>query len=125
MNIFQNYLEPENVPPDDDHEEYQEDNSIDTKIKNENHRKLLLANEKEENNLIEKKMINAVLGEIQHSIHTNFVDLPRRESPTIAARMGVPEKERDLEKMLQEKIKISLIAVKSTVAKLLDDGIYE
>ncbi len=127
MSLFQNLLDPETDESRDESEETQDplNHSIDKKIKNEKHRELVLKNEETENNLIQKKMINAVIGELSHSIQTNFVDFARRESPTIAAILEVPEKERDLEIILQKKIKASLAAVKSTTTKLLDSGIYE
>ena len=132
-NIFQHLIDtPETITVDDSLDESSEqetndllENTIDKKIKKEKHRELVLKNEETENNLIPKKMINAVMGELFQSIQTNFVDFARRESPTIAAIMGVPEKERDLENYLKDKIKTSLAAVKSTSIKLLDDGIYE
>jgi len=53
------------------------------------------------------------------------VDLPRRDSAEIAALLGCPEKERDLENILQKKIKTSIAAIKARAIKLLDDGTYE
>ena len=128
MNIFQNILDEQlNNSPDSEREtESQEEyQHIDDKIKNEKHRELVIKNEQSENNLIPKKMIQAIIGDISHSIQTNFIDLPKRESHTIAARLGIPEKERELEKLFQEKIKMSVTTVKRNIEKLLDDGIYE
>ena len=111
--------------PDTQEGDFDLDNSIDKKIKDETHRKLLLTNEQTENNLIPKKMIQAVIGDLSYSIQSNLVDLPRRDSAEIAAILGVPEKERDLENILQKKIKTSIAAIKARAIKLLDDGTYE
>ncbi len=75
-------------------------------------------------NLVEKKLVQAVIEEIGHNIQTSFVDLPRRESPTIAALLGLPERERDIEKYLGEKIQAAIRGVIATITRLADDGTF-
>ena len=127
MNPFKEILNetPDNNDSPDTQEQDPLDRSIDRKIKDETHRQKLLTNEQTENNLIPKKMIQAVIGDLSYSIQSNLVDLPRRDSAEIAAILGVPEKERDLENILQKKIKTSIAAIKARAMKLLDDGTYE
>ena len=129
MNIFQNLIDtPENVELPSDTSDTEEDERILTLSDQETAekiRKLQIANEKELNNLVIRKMAQAMIEDIGHSIQTNFVDFARRESPNIAALLEAPEKERDIEKMLSEKIQISIEAVKSECEKLASDRMFE
>ena len=75
-------------------------------------------------NLVEKKLVQAVIEEIGHNIQTSFVDLPRRESPTIAALIGLPERERDIEKYLGEKIQAAIRGVIATIDRLAGDETF-
>jgi hypothetical protein len=88
-------------------------------------RKLKIGNEKEINTLVLRTLTRAILEEIGHSIQTNFINLPRRESATIAAMVGVPEKERIIEKYLSEKIQDAVISLQSQIAEKVADGTFE
>ena len=118
----------ENKSQDDNKEEYHYElkpqTLTDKKIV-EDIRKLQINNEKELNNLVERKMAQAMIEEVGHSIQTNFVDFARRESPVIAALLEIPHLERDLEKILSNKIKVSIESVKGTCVKMADDGVFE
>ena len=103
-------------------EEYQH---IDDRKKEEQIRQLKISNEKELNALIERKMIQAIIEEVGHGIQTSFVDFSRRESPLIAALLGVPEKEMQLSEILSEKIKVSIDSVVSITEKYSKDEFYE
>ncbi len=127
MNIFQNLLDEqktETIPPDDfqGNGEYisRTERKTDEEI-----RKLKIGNEKELNNLIERKMAQAMIEEMGHSIQTTLVDFARRESPVIAALLGIPHLERDLEKLLSDKIHIAIESVKGTCVKLASDRLFE
>ena len=84
-----------------------------------------IGNEKEINTLVLRSLARAILEEIGHSIQTNFINLPRRESATIAAMVGVPEKERIIEKYLSEKIQDAVISIQNQVAEKVADGTFE
>lgn len=85
-------------------------------------RRLKILNEKEINILVLRTQARAILLEIGHDIQINFIDLPRRESATIAAMIGVPEKERIIEKYLSEKIQDAITNMQTQVAKKVADG---
>ncbi len=87
-------------------------------------RKLKIGNEKEMNILVLRTQARAILEVIGHGIQTNFVDLPRRESATMAAMVGVPDKERILEKYLSEKIQDAIKSTLSQVAEKVADGAF-
>ncbi len=88
-------------------------------------RKIKIGNEKEMNTLVLRTRVRAVLEVVGHSIQTNFVDLPRRESATMAAMAGVPDKERILEKYLSEKIQEAVASLKAQIAEKVADGFFE
>jgi hypothetical protein len=90
-----------------------------------NIKKITIQNEITLGNLIDREIIRAILEKMGHSIQTNFVDLPRRESPLIVALLGVPEKEMQLSKILSEKIKISIQSFKSEIISLLESDHFE
>ena len=127
MNIFQNYLEPENVNPDDPDKQRDlfEYRTLDDKKTISQTKKIDIENEKALNNLIERKMIQAIIEEVGHSIHMNLVDFGRRESSYIAAKMGVPEKEMELSKLLSEKIEVCIENVIEVTSQFAKDEIYE
>ena len=134
MNIFQNILDEQlNNSPDGERDseregekrESQEYQHIDDRKKEEQIRQLKIGNEKELNALIERKMIQAIIEEVGHGIQTSFVDFSRRESPLIAALLGVPEKEMQLSEILSEKIKVSIDSVVSITEKYSKDEFYE
>ena len=127
MNIFQNYLEPENVNPDDPDKQIDlyEYRTLDDKKTISQTKKIDIENEKALNNLIERKMIQAIIEEVGHSIQVSFVDFARRESSYIAAKMGVPEKEMELSKMLSEKIEVCIENVIEVTNQFAKDEFYE
>ncbi len=88
-------------------------------------RKIKIGNEKEINNLVLRTLTRAILEAVGHSIQTNFIDLPRRESATIAAMVGVPEKERIIEKYLSEKIQDAVMSLKTQISEKVIDGSFE
>ncbi len=88
-------------------------------------RKLKIGNEKEINTLVLRTLTRAILEAVGHGIQTNFVNLPRRESATIAAMVGVPEKERIIEKYLSEKIQDAIMSMQAQVAEKVADGTFE
>ncbi len=88
-------------------------------------RKLKIGNEKEINTLVLRTKVRAILEVIGHSIQTNLVDLPRRESGTIAAMAGVPDKERIIEKYLSEKIQEAVASLKAQIADKVADKTFE
>ena len=123
-----------NNSPDDEREElesyeelpeYKNPRTLEDKLKKESIREKKIKNEKELNNLILRKMIQAIIEEIGHSIQTSFIDFARRESPLIAALLGVPEKEMQLSEILSEKIKVSIDSVVSVTEKYSKDEFYE
>lgn len=88
-------------------------------------RKLQIANEQSINNLIPKTMIKSMLGEISQSLRTNFIDLPRRESPTLAAKWGIQNLERDVEFDIAEIIEKGLSATIETIERLCQEEYFE
>jgi len=87
-------------------------------------RKLQIENEAALNNLIEKKMIQAVIEAIGQSVQVSFIDLGRRESSTMAAILGIPEKERDIESMINAMIEKGVKAVISNIEKLAGERTF-
>ncbi len=88
-------------------------------------RKIKIGNDKEMNILVLRSQARAILEVVGHGIQTNFVDLPRRESATMAAMVGVPDKERILEKYLSEKIQDAIKSTLSQVAEKVADRAFE
>ena len=88
-------------------------------------RRLKIGNEKEVNTLVLRTKVRAILEVIGHGIQTNLVDLPRRESGTIAAMTGVPDKERIIEKYLSEKIQEAVASLKAQIADKVADRTFE
>ena len=88
-------------------------------------RKIKISNEKEMNILVLRTQARAILEAIGHGIQTNFVNLPRRESATIAAMVGVPDKERIIEKYLSEKIQEAIKSMLSQVDEKVTGRVFE
>lgn len=109
--------------PDGDFDDGYE--NLDDKKKKEEIRKLQIFNEKELNNLVSRDLILAILSEVGHQIQTNFVDLARRESPNLAAELGISNLERDLEKKLSDLIMIGIESCQNNITRLSQDGIFE
>lgn len=96
----------------------------DKKLKAET-KKIDINNEKELNNLVERKMVKSVLMAISQAISTNFVNMGRINSPELAALLKCPEKEREINKFLDEKIGIALENVIKKIEKLNEDRVFE
>ncbi len=90
----------------------------------ERRKKLQIENEIMMNNLVEKKLVKAVLGHIGQAIKIHFVDYPRRESVLLAAELAAPGKEKQIENFLVKGIGNALEAMKEEVARLSRDEIY-
>lgn len=88
-------------------------------------RKLQIDNETKLRNLVEKKMVQAVLGKISFSLKTNFVDTPKREAHDFAARLGIPEKEHDVEMLLADIIETGLNSTVSEIETMMKDETFE
>ena len=123
MSLFKNYIIPEDSP--DDSQEYQGPFHLDAEFRKEAIREKKIKNEKSINSLVERTMAQAMIEAVGQEIQTAFVDFSRRESPVIAAMLGIPHLERDLENILSKKIQVSIEAVKATCVKLAGDGMFE
>lgn len=88
-------------------------------------RKLQIDNEKNINTLVLRSLARSILEDIGHGIQTAFVDLPRREAPTMAAMAGVPAIERDFEKHLADKIQDAILSILINIDQKSRDGTYE
>lgn len=88
-------------------------------------RKLQIDNETKLRNLVEKKMVQAILGKISFSIKTNFVDTPKREAHDFAARLGIPEREHDVEILLADIIENGLNSTISEIETMIRDETFE
>ncbi len=88
-------------------------------------RKLEIDNAVKLNHLVSIDMLKGAIGQIDQEIKMQFVDLPRRESETFAARLGIPEKSRELERIWSEYNQKGIENVQATVEKLHKDEVYE
>ena len=130
MNIFQNLIDtPENIeiPPDDENDSIEIPGAfhLNAEYRKEQIREKKIKNEQSINSLVERTMAQAMIEAVGQAIQTSFVDFSRRESPVIAAMLGIPHLERDLENILSKKIQVSIEAVKATCVKLAGDGMFE
>ena len=128
MNIFQHLIDTNEIPTVDDETDTQEIPGafhLDAEYKKAQIREKQIKNEKSINNLVERTMAQAMIEEVGQAIQTSFVDFSRRESPVIAAMLGIPHLERDLENILSKKIQVSIESVVGTCVKLAKDGMFE
>lgn len=88
-------------------------------------RKLQISNEQALRNLVEKKMVKAMLNEIGHQMEVSFVEAGRRESPTMAAKLGIPEKTHELNKLIDAFIKTGIGSMQDRIRKLSRDEAFE
>lgn len=88
-------------------------------------RRLQIGNEKDINTLVLRSLARSILEDIGHGIQTAFVDLPRREAPSLAAMAGAPGLEREFEKHLAGKIQDAIMSVLSNIDQKTRDGTYE
>lgn len=123
--LFDKFLlddEPPATKTYDDDEEYftLQDKKLEQEI-----RKLKIQNEKELGNLVSRDLVKSILLEVGQQIQTNFVDLPRRESPNLSAELGIPNKERDLEKLWSDLNRVAIESCINNIDKLVQDGTFE
>ncbi len=88
-------------------------------------RKLQISNEQALRNLIEKKMVKAMLNEIGHQMEVSFVEAGRRESPTMAAKLEIPEKTHELNKLIDGFIKTGIDSMQERIRNLSRDEAFE
>ena len=107
---------------DPDLEEYitRQDKKLEEEI-----RKLKIGNEKELRKLIERELVTGILGEIGQSIKNNFLDQAKRRSNAWANLLGIPEKERQIEKLISEMQTDGIRAMKADIERLSDDKVFE
>jgi len=105
--------------------DYDEYENLDVKEQQEKIRKLQIGNEKELRNLVEKPLIKAILAEIGQAIQVGFVHAGRREAPAMAQRLGIPERTRDLEKMIDDINEKGINGVIAKIETLMDEEVYE
>lgn len=132
VNIFSSFLDDQEELPQDgyrmpgdipeDPEDYE--SLQDKKLKAET-RKIDINNEKELNNLVERKMVHSILMAISQSISTNFVNLGRITSPELAAKLECPQKEREINQFLDDKIGNALENVIKTIEKMNENRVFE
>lgn len=89
--------------------------SVERRVLEERHRKLLIENDKAMGELVEKTLFQSIFAELGQAIQVAFVDLPRREAPTLAAIAGAIDKERDIEHYLRDRIQVAIISVVSKI----------
>lgn len=135
MGLFDKYTKSEKEIPerfslpgkndteeDPDNEEYQtlQDKKIEEEI-----RKLKIGNEKELRKLIERELVTGILGEIGQSIKNNFLDQAKRRSNAWANLLGIPDKERQIEKLIEEMVTEGIRGMKSDISRLSSDKVFE
>jgi ribonucleotide reductase alpha subunit len=125
-------VEPDILDDEDPYSEYDDDSGDSTTTEYWKRQKLKadtrmaeIKAEKELNELIPTTMMISIVAKISQSIQTNFVDFARREAPGIASTFGVPEREREVELFLSEKIEEVIIAVKVEVERFINQEEYE
>ena len=125
MNLFEGIDlgdDPPNRGYDEPFEDYE--NLDDQKLK-EQIRQLKIKNEKELRNLFEKSLMISILGEVGQSIQNNFVDQAKRRSNMWANELGIPEKERDIERLISDLVEDGIMGVQMDIQRLSDDGVFE
>lgn len=115
-------VNPEYDDPGGDWDEYE---NLDVKEQQEKIRKLQIGNEKELRNLVEKDLIIAIIGEVGQSIQNNLVDQAKRKAYLWANKLGITEKERDIEKLIGEMVKEGIQGVKMDIERLISEKTFE
>lgn len=108
--------------------DYSEDDdyvNLDDEEKREKIRKLKIGNEKELRNLFERGLMVSIMGEVGQSIQNNFVDQAKRRAYIWANELGIPEKERDLEKLIGDLVQDGINGVEADILRLSDEGVFE
>ena len=88
-------------------------------------KRLKIANNKELNNLVELKLVISVIGEIGQSVKSHIVDQSKRKSKQWADLLGIPERERELEKLLEDLGEEEISGFQADIKKFMDDGLWE
>lgn len=91
----------------------------------EEYRSKLIANEKSLRNLVEKELVTSILGEIGQSFQNNVVDQAKRKAPLWAAQLGIPDKERDIERLLSDLGEEEITGVQADIERLSDEGVFD
>ena len=110
--------------PDFEDDEGYPGNLDDEKTK-EQIRQLKIKNERDLRTLVEKDLVTAILGEVGQSIQNNFVDQAKRKANTWANLLGVPGKERDIEKLISDMLEEGINGMIGDIERLVDDGVFE
>ncbi len=127
VNIFSSFL-------DDDMPEYKKEKkkepepeeyiSLQDKKLKADTKKVDISNEKELNNLVERRMVQSFIESIGHSVRVNMVDFSRINSPELAAILGLPEMEMKINEFLSERIGLSLENVQRDIEKMNQDRMF-
>ena len=88
-------------------------------------KRLKIANNKELNNLVELSLVISVIGEIGQSVKSHIVDQSKRKSKQWADLLGIPSKERELEKLLEDLGEEEISGFQADIKKFMDDGLWE
>ena len=70
--------------------------------------------------LIDKKIVSSAFGEIAKQVRSNFVDLGRRVSPRISAKLKLPGSEKIIEQIINDEIKKGILNIISATKKATD-----
>ena len=78
-------------------------NELENKLKEEI-RKLQIDNNKAMGNLVDKRVVKAVIEDMARVVKGSFVDMPKIHAPKIAKILDVPEREKEIKKALKDMI---------------------
>ena len=79
------------------------ENAIERKTREEI-KKLQIDNNKAMNNLIDKRVVKAVIEDLARVARGSFVDMPKIQAPKIAKILDAPEREGEIRKVLTDMI---------------------
>jgi hypothetical protein len=85
----------------------------------------LIDNEVKLGNLIPANTMKSIIGEISQSIQSNIVDQAKRKSSEWAAKLGIMEKERDIEMLLSDLGEEEISGVIADIERLMDSGSFD
>ena len=140
MGLFDNYLEDseddflgiskvskKKQQTDENREDYNDDDylSLSKEEKKEKVRKLKIENESKLRALVEKDLVTSIFGEMGQSIQNNVVDQAKRKANTWAALLGIPGKERDIEKLLSDLGEEIVNGLTGDIERLVNDEVWE
>jgi hypothetical protein len=69
--------------------------------------------------------MKSIIGEISQSIQSNIVDQAKRKSSEWAAKLGIMEKERDIEMLLSDLGEEEISGVIADIERLMDSGSFD